>query len=101
MGNDTSNNGQLLYVHAFFRHGERTPSFIFHDISAANKLWTEKIDKSYSSVRLNHKTNAIFINNKIPEKEIFKWPNVAKRLNGTFIAHKKDNWDGTLHLYFT
>ena len=101
-----ANDDKLLFVHVFHRHGDRTPATLLriNDRNKEHQLWTNKISKQYSSLRYINKDNSNSENDELnflinPQSninnlsELYQWNNISNKLNGTYIVHKKDNYD--------
>ena len=95
----------LLNVQVIHRHGDRTPATLLRsDRSIENKLWANKPSKQYSPLRYTptqntNTTDPIKSNlttndpTNINLDQIYQWNNIAKKLNGTYIVHKEDNYN--------
>ena len=94
----------LLNVQVFHRHGDRTPATLLRkDRDKENQLWANKVSKQYSPLRYkrnkdNPEDDDLNFTTKRQSNiknlsEIYQWNNIAKKLNGTYIVHKKDNYD--------
>eukprot|EP01084_Bolivina_argentea_P239237 402135_1 len=89
----------LLNVQVFHRHGDRLPATLLrNDRNTENELWANKPSKLYSilrykSINKDDDTENFTTTNNTPIDDIYQWKNIAKRLNGTYIVHKKDNYN--------
>ena len=77
--NTIFNDGQLLSVYAFVRHGDRTPTRNLH--KSEINLWKNKISKNYYPMYLSDNNST------------YKWESISKRLNNSNIISRIDNWD--------
>eukprot|EP01083_Nonionella_stella_P047815 127968_1 len=70
-------NDVLLNVQVIHRHGDRLPiTLLRNDNEKEDALWAKKVKQ-----------------NTADTDEPFQWKHVSAKLNGTYMVHKKDNYD--------
>ena len=71
------------------------------DKKKEHSLWANKPSASYSVLRYDPSaadpltgddSSCFTAKNDIDINDIYKWSNIAKKLNGSYIAHKNDNY---------
>ena len=92
-------NDVLLNVQVIHRHGDRNAiSLLRNDRSKENDLWAKRVSKKYGLLQYNPSSDGsdkdVFsTKNGINLEDMFQWKHIAKKLNGSYIVHKTDNYD--------
>eukprot|EP01083_Nonionella_stella_P054924 144959_1 len=76
---------ELLLVHVFHRHGDRTPWYSIHNYEQSKNTWVPTISPHYSSFNQStYEAHNI--------DTIHSWQNISSKLRGISLAFKHDNW---------
>eukprot|EP01084_Bolivina_argentea_P058737 107233_1 len=91
----TINNLELVHVHTFHRHGDRTPWAPILTTKKEINFWKSKIAEQY------YPKSAWNLCNVELASEITTWKEVASRLKTINISYKHDNWKISTPTIFT
>eukprot|EP00485_Elphidium_margaritaceum_P006173 CAMPEP_0202705870 /NCGR_PEP_ID=MMETSP1385-20130828/18375_1 /ASSEMBLY_ACC=CAM_ASM_000861 /TAXON_ID=933848 /ORGANISM="Elphidium margaritaceum" /LENGTH=440 /DNA_ID=CAMNT_0049364211 /DNA_START=8 /DNA_END=1327 /DNA_ORIENTATION=+ len=77
---------ELVHVHIFHRHGQRSPWYPMTGHEDEKATWVPHISKQYSSFTHDQQQS-------VPSPHIHSWQNIVDKLRGISLAYKHDNWD--------